>query len=195
MDVQIKVSLQVLLELDVWAAAACPLLNLAVAVWRRRLLNIMDEQVEAPLRPRLHDIVQLVDVLLPNVLQVLRGPLRLGTRVQPWMSDHECVSGAGASQVARQSDLHMLGADAIQAEVGQDLLIRQERVHDKLKRPHDAANGAADHHDHLSIGEADPCFCAILNLAPKQKQNASCKAGEEPLMPDQRGQMPRPRSC
>ena len=100
----------------------------------------------------------------------------------PRVSDHDCVGGAGACQLARQSDLHVFRADAGQPERMQDSRVGQERVHDKLKRAHHTANGAADRHHHFSNLE-DRRGPACSNLDPEQVQNESCKTSGEPVVP------------
>jgi hypothetical protein len=73
-------------------------------------------------------------------------------------------------------------ADARQLELLQDIGIGQEHVHDKLKRAHHTANGAADRHHHFSNleGRRGP---ACSNLDPEQVQNESCKTSGEPVVP------------
>ena len=83
----------------------------------------------------------------------------------------------------------MFRADAGQLEFLQDIGIGQERVHDKLKRAHHMANGAADRHHHFSHLE-DRRGPACSNLDPEQVQNESCKTSGEPVVPHRRSLLP-----
>ena len=60
----------------------------------------------------LHYVVQLFHGTLAVVLQICALPLDMGIRAGLRMSDENCVDRAGASELARESDLHILWVES-----------------------------------------------------------------------------------
>ncbi|MFM7979567.1 MAG: hypothetical protein ACKPKO_09650, partial [Candidatus Fonsibacter sp.] len=81
------------------------------------------------------------------VLQVCVPPFRLGICAVPRISENKFIYCGGASEVARVSDLHIMRVDTIQFKLSQLITVGQERIHDELKGPNDAAYSGAYHHN------------------------------------------------
>ena len=108
------------------------------------------------------------------VLQFCVPPFRLGVCAEPRMSANRCIDRAWASEVARESDLHILRVDTIQFKLSQHIIVGQERVYDELKLPDDAADSGAYHHNQFVLVKVEARFPANGRLIAKQDNDAGC---------------------
>ena len=58
-------------------------------------------------RPGLHDVAELVSGLPAMVLEVRLFPVSLRIAAEAWMSYHNDITGARASEVTREADLEV----------------------------------------------------------------------------------------
>ena len=99
-DSQRRLVLQEPLPLDIAAPAAW-----AGATWGRMAVH---EYVQAPFRPGPHDVVELVSGLPAMVLEVRVFPVSLRVTAETWVSYHNDITGARASEVTREADLEAI---------------------------------------------------------------------------------------
>ena len=71
------------------------------------------------------------------------------------MSYRNGITGARASQVAREADLEVIWAPASQRELLSHVVLTRQGVQDHLERAHDAADRSADDHHQFVRREAN----------------------------------------
>ena len=88
------------------------------------------------------------------VLEVRIFPVSLRITAEAWMSYHNDITGARASEVTREAGLEAIWAHTRQLELLSHVGLTQQGVQDHLERAHDAADGSADDHHQFVLREA-----------------------------------------
>ena len=89
------------------------------------------------------------------VLEARAFPVSLRVTAEAWMSYHNGITGAWASEVAREADLEVIWAHARQRELLSHVVLTQQGVQDHLERAHDAADRSADDRHQFVLREAN----------------------------------------